>query len=188
LKRLEVRPVAKYCVPCLMKLRKVKYRYVGSALNYNHFDRHLTLLLAFLPQSPGFRISFLWEVDPDGPLHAHDLFLYLGVMLAFFITLTRDAKRAIEGYQNHAGLRKPIPSRRSSIAAWRTLSGRSGQGKDPLRGDFEKRPVEDRSLFQAFGDLLKEGIKKRPLLAGKGSLIDLRNVTFSSARQNFTIG
>jgi len=28
----------------------------------------------------------------------------LGVMLAFFITLTRDAKRAIEGYQKSRGI------------------------------------------------------------------------------------
>jgi len=133
-------------------------------------------------------LSFLNPLDVDfhffGKLISTDLStlmissFILGVMLAFIITLTRDAKRAIEGYQKSRGIKKA-----------HTLKEEFNRGmEDFLRGDLakakthfvevlKKDPSQIDLYFRLSEISLKEGSQEEALYwLERARLIDLRNV------------
>jgi lipopolysaccharide biosynthesis regulator YciM len=102
----------------------------------------------------------------------------LGVMLAFFITLTRDAKRAIEGYQKSRGIKKAQTLKEEFNRGMEDfLRGNLAKAKAHFVEVLKKDPSQIDLYFRLSEISLKEGSQEEALhWLERARLIDLRNV------------
>jgi lipopolysaccharide biosynthesis regulator YciM len=102
----------------------------------------------------------------------------LGVMLAFFITLTRDAKRAIESYQRSRGIKKAQTLKEEFNRGMEYfLRGNLTKAKTHFVEILKKDPSQIDLYFRLSEISVKEGNQEEALhWLERARLIDIRNV------------
>ncbi len=133
-------------------------------------------------------ISFLNSLDVEfrffGKLIPTDLStlmitsFILGVVLAFFVTLTRDAKRAIEGYQRSRAMRKAQTLKEElNRGMEHFLRGNLAKAKAHFVEILKKDPSQINLYLRLSEISIKEGDQETALhWLERARLIDIRNV------------
>ncbi len=102
----------------------------------------------------------------------------LGVMLSFFVTLTRDAKRAIEGYQRSRQAKKAETIKEEFTRGMEDfLRGNLAKAKAHFVEVLKKDPSQTDLYFKLSEIAVKEGNEEEALhWLERARLIDIRNV------------